>query len=518
MERVTTYSSLPPRPNKVKMTDVNLLTGSEGKPDRLLLYVDQWEELYAQAPSPSIDKDRADRHAADANRFIDLLLNASRSAPVSVVATVRADFYDPLISHQKIRELLPTQQALLGAMSRVELESTIVEPAKIAGLTFDPPQLVTRILDEAGEDDSMLPLLQYGLKETWALREGKVMTADSYARSGGVREAIRLTAERTFDELSADDQQAARKLFLRLVTPGEGQEDTRARGAMPDDPALRKIVDQFAGPRTRLLVTGLDRADRPTVEVAHEALIRTWPRLRKWVDANREKLRARAAIVQAKAVWEEQGRPEDLLLPPGFQMAALERARMLIDDPGDITTDDIIAFIAESETADARRRAYEVEESRRVLRRTLAGLVAALVLAVIAIGVGIYARSQTAEAVSQKTEAERQKAEAEKQASLALAKTQEAEANFREGQRTESYFRGEQAKQAGADAAPLHCSHWKACRIQRRRLMLSGRARSSTRRGEPSMGPALSSVNVRCFPGTPARSTAQCSRPMAAAS
>jgi hypothetical protein len=111
------------------------------------------------------------------------------------------------------------------------------------------------------------------------------------------------------------------------VTPGEGQEDTRARAAMPDEPTLRKIVNRFAGPRTRLLVTGSDRAARPTVEVAHEALIRRWPRLRDWIDANRDKLRARAAIVQAKAAREEHGQREDLLLPAGVQ---LERARTLI--------------------------------------------------------------------------------------------------------------------------------------------------------------------------------------------
>ena len=235
------------------------LDRAEGKPDRLLLYVDQWEELYAQGLSGT-DKEPADQRAVDVNRFIDLLLTASRTAPVSVVGTVRADFYDPLIAHQEIRSLLPTRQVLLGAMPRSELERTIVEPARKVGLTFDPPDLVQRILDEAGDDEGMLPLLQYALKETWALRKGSAMTADSYARSGGVRGAIRITAERTFDALSAEDQQAARQLFLRLVTPGEGQEDTRARAVMPVEPMQRKIVDQFAGPRTRLLVTGLDRA------------------------------------------------------------------------------------------------------------------------------------------------------------------------------------------------------------------------------------------------------------------
>jgi energy-coupling factor transporter ATP-binding protein EcfA2 len=189
------------------------LDQAEGKPDRLLLYIDQWEELYAQAP-PSSDKERAAQHAADVNRFIDLLLTAARTAPVAVVATVRADFYDPLIGHQEIKSLLPTRQVLLGKMLRSELESTIVEPARKVGLTFDPPSLVQRILDEAGEDEGMLPLLQYALKESWALRKGNSITGDSYARSGGVREAIRITAERTFEALSAEDQQAARQLFL----------------------------------------------------------------------------------------------------------------------------------------------------------------------------------------------------------------------------------------------------------------------------------------------------------------
>jgi WD40 repeat protein len=355
--------------DKLRTGDLELLSHmireeldrTEGKPDRLLLYIDQWEELYAQAPS-SNDEERAAEHAADVNRFIDLLLTASRSAPVAIVGTVRADFYDPLIGHQEIKSLLPTRQVLLGKMLRSELEQTILEPAKKVELTFDPPSLVQRILDEAGEDEGMLPLLQYALKETWARREGNRLTSGSYTRSGGVREAIRLTAERTFDALSASDQQMARQLFLRLVTPGEGQEDTRARAAMPVDEAQRKIVEQFAAQRTRLLVTGFDRAARPTVEVAHEALIRTWPRLRQWIDSNREKLRSRAAILQAKADWEQNDRRDDMLLPAGLQ---LERARSLLSDPGDITTDDIKEFISLSS---AREEAENKEREEALAR------------------------------------------------------------------------------------------------------------------------------------------------------
>jgi hypothetical protein len=169
-----------------------------------------------------------------------LLLNAARTAPVAVVGTVRADFYDPLIGHEEIKSLLPTCQVLLASMARADLERTIAEPAKKVGLTFDPPDLVRRILDEAGEDESMLPLLQYALRETWNRREGNRLTGDSYTRSGGVREAIRNTAEHTFEALSVDDQQAARQLFLRLVTPGEGQE-------CPCRDALRTYTAQDSG-------------------------------------------------------------------------------------------------------------------------------------------------------------------------------------------------------------------------------------------------------------------------------
>jgi tetratricopeptide (TPR) repeat protein len=361
----------------------DVLERSEGRPDHLLLYIDQWEELYAQTSA------RANgQHGIDVRRFVDLLLNAARSAPVTVVATVRADFYDPLISHQEIRSLLPNQQVLLGSMPRSDLERTIVEPARMVGLTFDPPSLVERILDDAGEDEGMLPLLQYALKETWAQREGRLLTGDSYARSGGVREAIRITAERTFDALSAADQQAARQLFLRLVTPGEGQEDTRARAAMPLELVQRKIIEQFAGPRTRLLVTGFDRARRPTVEVAHEALIRTWPRLRKWIDVNREKLRARSAVLQAKTEWEQQGRREDLLLPSGFQ---LERARALLKDPGDITIDDVEEFITlSSEREEKERREKELARRRTLVRTRVFAIVAVVLLAVVGVSASSF--------------------------------------------------------------------------------------------------------------------------------
>jgi hypothetical protein len=119
--------------------------GAEGKPDRLLLYIDQWEELYTQTPSNS-DKKGTAQHATDVIRFIDVLLTAARTASVTVVATVRADFHDPLIGHQQLASLLRVQQLTLTGLSRAELQRTIPEPARVIGLSFDPPRFVEGIL------------------------------------------------------------------------------------------------------------------------------------------------------------------------------------------------------------------------------------------------------------------------------------------------------------------------------------------------------------------------------------
>jgi tetratricopeptide (TPR) repeat protein len=109
-------------------------------------------------------------------------------------------------------------------------------------------------------------------------------------------------------------------------------------------------------------VTGYDRAARPTVEVAHEALIRTWPRLRQWIDSIREKLRSRTAILQAKTDWEQNRKREDMLLPAGLQ---LERARSLLADPGDIGTDDIKEFILLSSAREQAERKEREEALER---------------------------------------------------------------------------------------------------------------------------------------------------------
>ena len=94
---------------------------------------------------------------------------------------MRADFYDPLI--RDLGSILPAQQVTLTGMPREELKLTITEPARLVGLSFDPPAVVGQILADIGEDEGRLPLLQYALRGSWALRKGNTITADSYTRN-----------------------------------------------------------------------------------------------------------------------------------------------------------------------------------------------------------------------------------------------------------------------------------------------------------------------------------------------
>jgi hypothetical protein len=211
------------------------LDAAPEKPDRLLIYVDQWEELYAMAPTTE-DAEQRKQHSSDIDKFIALLVAAAsgQKSRATAVLTVRADFYNPLIRHALLSKLLPRQQVNIPPMSPGDLRAAIETPATKAGLFFTPSALVDQILNDVGTEEGRLPLLQFALKETWERREEDRLTSKAYTEVGGVQGAIQQTAERAYAALTPVQQEAARRLFLRLVAPGEGQEDTRARSAIPD--------------------------------------------------------------------------------------------------------------------------------------------------------------------------------------------------------------------------------------------------------------------------------------------
>ena len=233
------------------------------------------------------------------------------------------------------------------------------------------------LADVEGEPGA-LPLLSHALYESWARREGRVLTLAGYRAAGGVRGAIAHTAEEVFLGCSEQEQALMRRMFLRLTELGEATEDTRRRVPLAElvpegdgGGEATAVLEQLAG--ARLLVVGDDSA-----EIAHEALIREWPRLRGWLAEDREELRARRQLTSAARSWDEAGRDEaDLLRGPrlaaAVELAGDERQLSRVEREFLEASRDA----QERELRDARRRA-------RRLRVLLAAVAAALVAALVA--------------------------------------------------------------------------------------------------------------------------------------
>lgn len=320
--------------------------------DRFLLVVDQWEELYAQTKS-----------VEDRRRFLDLILEATTDGPVSVVLTLRGDFYGRALEDRAFADRLQNAVVNLGPMHREELRRAVTEPAAKVGLGFEDG-LIDRILEEVGSEPGNLPLLEFLLTELWARRERGCLTHAAYAAIGGVKGAIATRAEAELKRLTAEEREALRRVMIRLVTPGEGRADTRAIAEIPvGDAAAEVVVRRFAD--ARLLTTGRDEASgHETVEVSHEALIREWGTYRGWVDTDREFLRTVERVKDAMRAWaEEKADKDSRLLAPG---RPLEEARELLSRQ-DALIDDIRPYIEASIAKDDARLAEEQGRLQREL-------------------------------------------------------------------------------------------------------------------------------------------------------
>ncbi|MBP7693069.1 MAG: CHAT domain-containing protein [Anaerolineales bacterium] len=292
--------------------------------NRWLLIVDQFEEVF------TLCKDEPERRA-----FIDNLLYAAadeNAGPTVVMLVFRADFYAHCAQYENLRRAVSTNQEYVGPMNREELRRAIEAPAAAGGWEFEPG-LVDQILREMGEEPGALPLMQHALLETWQRRRGHTLTLRGYVEAGGIRGAIAQTAEAVYTSLPADEQLAARRIFLRLVELGEGTQDTRRRALRTelapqpaDEPLVERVLQTLIG--NRLVV-----ADEKTVEVAHEALIREWPTLRQWLTAGRASLRIQRELRRAAEAWQRVN--DDGALYRGAPLAqALEWAEAYPADLG----------------------------------------------------------------------------------------------------------------------------------------------------------------------------------------
>jgi formylglycine-generating enzyme required for sulfatase activity len=249
-----------------------------------------------------------------------------------VVLTVRADFYHRCVEQPALAELLRTASYPLAAPQPWVLHEMILRPAERAGLVFEPG-LDETVLNDTGVEPGALALMAFALAELYQGRQDGRLTRGAYERFKGVKGAIGQRAEETFLKLKADAQAALNPVFRDLVDVDEHGSATRRRAALrsvADPSAAATLVEAFT--EARLLVQSRGEADEPTVEVAHEALLTNWPRLKDWIEVNAEQLRARRDLERAAREWREAGRPKWGGLPSG---AILKRYRR-VGEPSDL--------------------------------------------------------------------------------------------------------------------------------------------------------------------------------------
>jgi WD40 repeat protein/class 3 adenylate cyclase len=343
---------------------------------RLILLVDQFEELFTTCA----DEDERTAFVAALARV------ASRRDRATVVVALRSDFYGHCAAYPQLAGLLAENHVLVGLMTQDELRRAIELPARRAGLRIES-SLVDALVADVAEEPGGLPLLSTALVELWAAREGAWIRLEAYAGTGGVRGAVARLAESAYEQLSDAQEQACRRVLLRLVAVGEGEGAVRRRVSLEEfdlerDPAAKGVIDTFTDDRLLIRSDGM-------VEVAHEAVLREWPRLRGWLDEDAQGRQLRTHITQSTSQWQASDREASELYRGARLSAALDWSTGHAAELNERERE----FLAASRQASDR----DAERQRRVNRRLrglLVGVAVFLAIALVAGSLALVQRSR----------------------------------------------------------------------------------------------------------------------------
>jgi len=354
-----------------------------GARGRALVVIDQFEEAF------TLCADEARRTAC-----IEAVCARAREGSTLVVIGLRADFYGHCLAYPQLVDTLRRWQLPLEPMSGEQLRAAVTEPAAAAGLSLESG-LTELLLQDAGVhhdaagrivggEPGALPLVSHALRATWQQRTDDTLTVAGYRLVGGVAGSVAATAERAYLALEGPERAAAESLFPALVRVGAEMADGRRSWRIED------LHDHLPAPETRGVLEVFTQArlltvSEGTVEISHEALLRAWPRLAGWIEADRAGLRIHAMLADAARAWREEDRDPALLL----RGSRLAMVRDWVDTPhrrlgaGPVEREFVQAGIAaERDERDQLRR-----HARR-LRQLVVGqgvlLIALLVAALIA--------------------------------------------------------------------------------------------------------------------------------------
>lgn len=334
--------------------------------ERVVWVIDQFEEVF------TLCRDESERRKFIANLLYAATVPGGRSV---VVLAMRADFYQKCAAYPELSAQIAAQQFLISPLSTEGLRQAIAEPAWCVGLEFEAG-LVETILEDVEGQPGALPLLEHALLELWERRRRRMLTLEAYRETGGVEGSIAKRADTVFESFDDERQSITRRVMLRLTQPGEGTEDTRRRATMSElvtQPGeaekVRDVVTALAD--ARLLTTDSSLGEgSEVVDVSHEALIRGWPRLRGWVEEDRQGLRMHRRLTEAAQDWQRSGRDDGLLFPAARLAQMTEWRKQNLTVLNELERE----FLNASEELDERARRV-VQRRRRVV---LIGLIIAL--------------------------------------------------------------------------------------------------------------------------------------------
>ncbi len=337
------------------------------------LVVDQAEEAVTLCVDP-----------AERERFFTSLATHV-GAGGGLVLTLRADHLGDLAPYPAIARILEDGLYLLGPMREPDLRRAIEAPAKGAGLRLEPG-LVDLVVRDADGEPAGLPMLSHVLRETWERREGSTLTVDGYKATGGIQHAVSQSAELLYDAMGEPQRAQLRRLLLRLVVPTDAGDPVRTR--VPRDKVA--VDEDYARLVEQLVDARLVSIDGDAVQIAHEALVRVWPRLRGWLDDDIEGQRLFRHLAESADAWQRMGRPDSELYRGARLTGVLEWRERTRPDLSDTESAFLEASVdlSASGLRDAQQR---VRRERRINRRLRGALAGVAVFAMCALVAGVLA-------------------------------------------------------------------------------------------------------------------------------
>lgn len=363
-----------------------LKTMFEQQHGELVLFMDQFEEVY------TLCQDEAER-----THLLDILYTAvmAQDSHIRLIIALRADYFDRPLDHAEFGKLMQTRTQVVLPMNADEIRSAIVKPAENAKLQVEDA-LVRQIIQDVEGQSGALPLMQFALYEMFKSRKGSLtLTLKAYRDDGGMSGMLARRADEIYSTLSRERKSIVREMFLRLVNIGDGVEDTKRRILMSELLSLQgkreemqQLIDLFS--IRRLLLLDNDPMTRaPTVEIVHEALIRSWQQLRDWIEANRNFLQLQRQLNSVALEWDRSNRDPSFLVTG----ARLAQYQILRSDDSTLRLNEIeLDYLNRSEKRDTR--------NARIKNAIIASLVGLLFVAVLLSVFAFYQRQRAVDAVA----------------------------------------------------------------------------------------------------------------------